>query len=59
VGEMLRLVIADDGAGGATLTGGSGLTGLTDRVEAQGGTLLIHSPTGAGTRLEVAIPCGS
>jgi hypothetical protein len=36
-----------------------GLTGLTDRVEAQGGTLLIHSPTGAGTRLEAEIPCGS
>jgi signal transduction histidine kinase len=33
--------------------------GLTDRVEAQGGTLLIHSPVGAGTRLEAEIPCGS
>ena len=33
--------------------------GLTDRVEAQGGTLLIHSPPGAGTRLEAEIPCGS
>jgi signal transduction histidine kinase len=55
----LRLVVADDGVGGATLAGGTGLTGLTDRVEAQGGTLLIRSPTGAGTRLEAEIPCGS
>ena len=59
MGGALRLVVADDGIGGATLAGGTGLTGLTDRVEAQGGTLLIHSPAGAGTRLEAAIPCGS
>jgi signal transduction histidine kinase len=59
VGGALRLVIADDGVGGATLAGGTGLTGLTDRVHAQGGTLLIHSPAGAGTRLEAEIPCGS
>jgi signal transduction histidine kinase len=59
VGGALRLVVADDGVGGATLAGGTGLTGLTDRVEAQGGTLLIHSPAGAGTRLEAEIPCGS
>jgi signal transduction histidine kinase len=59
VGGTLRLVVADDGVGGATLAGGTGLTGLTDRVEAQGGTLLIHSPLGAGTRLEAEIPCGS
>jgi signal transduction histidine kinase len=59
VGGTLRLVVVDDGVGGATLAGGTGLTGLTDRVEAQGGTLLIHSPAGAGTRLEVEIPCGS
>ena len=38
---------------------GTGLSGLTDRVEAQGGTLLIHSPPGAGTRIEAEIPCGS
>jgi signal transduction histidine kinase len=55
----LRLVVADDGIGGATVAGGTGLMGLTDRVEAQGGTLLIHSPAGAGTRIEVEIPCGS
>jgi signal transduction histidine kinase len=58
VGETLRLVVADDGVGGATLAGGTGLTGLVDRVEAQGGTLLINSQAGAGTRLEAEIPCG-
>jgi signal transduction histidine kinase len=55
----LQLVVVDDGSGGATIGQGSGLVGLTNRVEAQGGTLLIHSPVGAGTRIEVEIPCGS
>jgi signal transduction histidine kinase len=55
----LRLVVADDGIGGATMSGGTGLTGLADRVEAHGGTLLIDSRSGAGTRLEAEIPCGS
>jgi signal transduction histidine kinase len=59
VGEALRLVVADDGVGGASLAGGTGLVGLTDRVEAQGGTLLLHSPPGGGTRVEAEIPCGS
>jgi signal transduction histidine kinase len=52
-------VVADDGVGGATAAKGTGLVGLTDRVEAQGGTLLIHSPPGVGTRIEAEIPCGS
>jgi signal transduction histidine kinase len=59
VGGALRLVVVDDGIGGATVAGGTGLSGLTDRVEAHGGTLLIHSPSGEGTRIEAEIPCGS
>jgi signal transduction histidine kinase len=38
---------------------GSGLAGLKDRVAAHGGTLEVVSPRGAGTRIEVAIPCES
>jgi PAS domain S-box-containing protein len=48
--------VADDGAGGADPTGGSGLRGLADRVEALGGTLEIESAPGAGTTLRAAIP---
>jgi len=59
VSGELRLVVVDDGVGGATVASGTGLSGLTDRVEAQGGTLLIYSPPGEGTRIEAEIPCGS
>jgi signal transduction histidine kinase len=52
----LMVEVADDGIGGADPTRGSGLTGLTDRVAALGGTLRLHSPLGAGTHLVVEIP---
>lgn len=55
----LTLEIADDGIGGATVTAGTGLIGLTDRVEAQGGTFSLTSPAGGGTTIKVEIPCGS
>jgi signal transduction histidine kinase len=55
---VLRLVIADDGVGGAQPSGG-GLTGLADRVAAQGGTVKIVSAPGAGTRIAVELPCVS
>jgi signal transduction histidine kinase len=53
----LLLTVSDDGVGGAVTRRGSGLAGLKDRVAAHGGTLEIVSPTGEGTRIEVAIPC--
>ena len=56
-----RLVVsvADDGVGGAAARPGSGLTGLVDRVAAQGGTLRIISDAGAGTTLTAEFPCVS
>lgn len=50
------LEIVDDGVGGADPAGGSGIRGLTDRVEAVGGTLHVDSPPGCGTRLRVELP---
>jgi hypothetical protein len=44
-----RRTIADDGIGGASTSGGSGLRGLADRVEALGGRLTVSSPPGRGT----------
>jgi signal transduction histidine kinase len=52
----LRIRVHDDGRGGADPTGGTGLLGLTDRVEALGGHLSLHSPPGAGTTMHVALP---
>ncbi|MCW2686549.1 MAG: two-component system sensor kinase [Mycobacterium sp.] len=52
----LQLAIQDDGIGGADAAKGSGLTGLTDRVEALGGTMEISSHAGDGTSLLVTIP---
>jgi PAS domain S-box-containing protein len=51
----LVVEVVDDGVGGAD-EGGSGLRGLTDRIEALGGRLTLDSPAGAGTRLLAEIP---
>jgi signal transduction histidine kinase len=53
---ILQLTIRDDGIGGADSGRGSGLVGLSDRVEALGGTLQITSPAGDGTTLRIEIP---
>jgi signal transduction histidine kinase len=53
----LVVVVADDGVGGASRDGGSGLRGLADRLEALGGRLEVSSPPGAGTRIRADIPC--
>ena len=53
----LSVRIADDGRGGATMRRGSGLSGLSDRVAAAGGTLDIHSPPSEGTTVKVLLPC--
>jgi signal transduction histidine kinase len=55
----LVVLVADDGVGGVSPAGGSGLRGLADRVGAQGGTLRIESEQGAGTRLIAELPCAS
>jgi GAF domain-containing protein len=52
---IMRLAIRDDGIGGADPGQGSGLLGLSDRIEALGGTLQVTSPTN-GTTLLVEVP---
>jgi signal transduction histidine kinase len=56
---IASIEIADDGVGGADDTGGSGLRGLADRVEALEGRLRVSSPAGAGTVVTAELPCGS
>ena len=53
---VVRLAISDDGVGGAKRGRGSGLVGLSDRVEAIGGTVRVASPAGSGTTLLVQLP---
>jgi signal transduction histidine kinase len=58
-GSVATIEVADDGVGGADKTLGSGLRGLTDRVEALDGRLLVASPPGVGTTVTAELPCGS
>jgi signal transduction histidine kinase len=48
--------IRDNGRGGASLSGGSGIRGLADRIEALGGQFAVNSPAGAGTVIRGALP---
>jgi signal transduction histidine kinase len=52
----LELSVRDDGVGGADPGRGSGLVGLTDRIEALGGTIHVDSPVGKGTCLRIRLP---
>jgi signal transduction histidine kinase len=54
----LHLVVTDHGIGGVDPRG-SGLQGLSDRVAALGGRLLVGPGALGGTRLEAVLPCGS
>jgi signal transduction histidine kinase len=58
-GGIIAIEVADDGVGGANASLGSGLHGLTDRVAALGGRLLVTSPAGAGTVVTAEVPCAS
>ncbi len=57
--STLIVSVTDDGAGGATINRGSGLAGLSDRVAALGGRLLIDSGPGDGTTISAELPCVS
>jgi PAS domain S-box-containing protein len=57
--DRLAVEVSDDGAGGASLAAGSGLQGLSDRVEALGGRLRVTSAPGDGTTVRAELPCGA
>ena len=52
----IRVTVADDGVGGAQIGAGSGLTGLSDRVDALAGRFEVVSPAGGGTTISVELP---
>jgi PAS domain S-box-containing protein len=57
--DTARLVILDDGVGGANFRLGTGLVGLSDRIETLGGTLTVASPPGEGTSIRAEFPLAS
>ena len=56
-GTRLVVEVRDDGIGGVPARGGSGLTGLADRVAALGGRFTVTSPAGGGTTIRADLPC--
>jgi hypothetical protein len=58
-GHLLRVEVADDGAGGAEPAQGSGLRRLTERVAESGGLLTIESRPGRGTLLRADFEQGT
>jgi signal transduction histidine kinase len=57
-GDVLRVLIRDDGDGGADPQG-QGLAGLADRLAGVDGRLSVRSPAGGPTVIEAELPCGS
>jgi signal transduction histidine kinase len=63
-GDRLRVVVTDDGVGGAAggpagAGGGTGLRGLAQRAAAVDGTLTVRSPAGGPTTITAELPCES
>ncbi|MEO3872000.1 sensor histidine kinase [Nonomuraea sp. B12E4] len=56
-GGRLRIVVTDDGTGGADLSAGSGLRGIERRLGAFDGVLALNSPPGGPTMVTMEIPC--
>jgi len=55
----LEFRVRDDGVGfdPASVARGSGLQGMTDRIDAIGGSLAIESAPGSGTTVRGKVPC--
>lgn len=56
-GGLLRVVVGDDGIGGANAAG-SGLAGVSKRLAAFDGTIAVDSPAGGPTIVTLEVPCG-
>ncbi|MFF4425404.1 sensor histidine kinase [Streptomyces sp. NPDC001549] len=55
-GTRLMIRVSDDGRGGASPSGGSGLAGLAERLGAVDGVLVVDSPVGVGTVVTAELP---
>ncbi|MGN9839210.1 sensor histidine kinase [Nonomuraea sp. H19] len=55
--DRLHLLVYDNGCGGAQMDGGTGLRGLSQRIDSVDGKLRLSSPLGGPTTIEVDLPC--
>jgi signal transduction histidine kinase len=58
-GGMLWARVEDNGIGGAHVTPGGGIDGISQRVIGAGGSFRLDSPVGGPTTVEVSVPCAS
>jgi signal transduction histidine kinase len=56
VGPNVRVIVHDNGVGGASNRGGTGLSGMRARVRAVDGTFTVTSPRNGPTTLDAEIP---
>jgi signal transduction histidine kinase len=56
---MVVVEIADDGVGGADPAHGTGLAGLSERIDSIEGRLEVRSPLGGPTVVRAELPCAS
>jgi signal transduction histidine kinase len=54
---VLRVVVGDDGRGGADVTAGTGMRGVMRRLGAFDGTMSVSSPDGGPTIVTLEVPC--
>ncbi|NGO49060.1 sensor histidine kinase [Streptomyces ureilyticus] len=54
--NRLLIQVWDDGRGGASLDGGTGMAGLADRLGAVDGLFIIESPVGGPTTITAELP---
>ncbi|WP_019630342.1 sensor histidine kinase [Actinomadura atramentaria] len=56
-GRRLRMIVGDDGTGGARVAPGGGLAGVERRLAAFDGTMAVTSPPGGPTIVSLELPC--
>ncbi|MFI2430220.1 sensor histidine kinase [Streptomyces sp. NPDC018693] len=54
--DRLLIQVGDDGRGGASLSGGTGMRGLADRLDAVDGLFVVDSPPGGPTTVTAELP---
>jgi signal transduction histidine kinase len=54
---VLRVVVGDDGRGGADVESGTGMRGVMRRLNAFDGTMSVSSPDGGPTIITLEVPC--